>query len=101
MLDSQTPIEPIEPAQAAAVLEPKLAELTAQGWRVIIQTDYMARLTRGRANLDVRVDLLGNLEMEEKPLTDMQESGRLIAIVLLLITFLLVLTLLSGLGWLN
>lgn len=87
-----------QPEEAAAILEPKLAELEADGWKVLVHTDYMARLTRGNHNLDVRVDLLGNLEIEEARLSPLQESGWMIAFVLFLITFLLVLTLASGLG---
>ncbi|NJL93155.1 MAG: hypothetical protein HC915_05225 [Anaerolineae bacterium] len=95
------PVEPIAPEAAAVILAPKLAELEAEGWVVLVQTDYMARLTRGKSNLDVRVDLLGQLELEEKPLTLPQESGRIIATLFLIIFFLLALVLASGLGVLD
>ncbi|KAB2904023.1 MAG: hypothetical protein KJ064_14960 [Anaerolineae bacterium] len=91
-------IEPISPEQAAAIIEPKLEDLQAQGWKIISATDYAARLTRDKMNLDVWVDLLGQIEMQEKPLTLMQESGQIIAVVLLIMIVLFVLVLLSVLG---
>jgi hypothetical protein len=44
------------------------------------------------------VDLLGKLEPEESGLTPLQDSGRLIAWVLLLATLLIVLALSAALG---
>lgn len=98
MSKSPDDVQIIEPEQAAAILEPKLAELEQDGWIVLVQTDYMARLTNGKHNLDVRVDLLGSLEIEEKPLTLVQESGQIVAIVLVLVIFLVVFVLASVLG---
>jgi hypothetical protein len=43
----------------------------------------MARLTRGRRNVDFLVDLLGNVSIEEKPITSAQVQGRLNAWLLL------------------
>jgi hypothetical protein len=88
-------VEIITPEQAAAILEPKLAELQAEGWVILMQTDYIARLTRGDRNLDVRVDLLGELEIEEKPLTLVQDSGQVIGILLTILLLLVVLVALS------
>lgn len=101
MSNQPAEFEPIPPDAAAAILKPRLVELEAEGWKILVETDYMARLTRGDQNLDVRVDLLGQLEMETKPLSLVQESGRLIAMMLFFVIFLLILTLVSGLGWLN
>lgn len=92
------PIEPIMPEAAAAILEPEVQRLEADGWVVMVQTDYMARLTRGRRNMELYVDLLGELSIQEKPLDAVQESGRIVAIMLLLVTFIFILTLLSILG---
>jgi len=83
----------IEPDEAAAILQPKITELEAAGWVVMVQHDYMARLTRGKRNLDVQVDLLGVLHLEEKPLTPAQESGQIVAIILLILILFLVLVL--------
>ena len=90
-------IEIIQPEQAAAILEPRIAELEAEGWIVMVRHDYMARLTRGKRNLDLHVDLLGELSSEEKPITLAQESGQIIAILLVLVFLLLALVLASGL----
>ena len=49
-------------------------------------------------NLDVRVDLLGQVETEESGLTPLQDSGRLTAWVLLLALLLVVLALSAALG---
>lgn len=93
MSDQSQEIDVVQPSQAAAILEPKLKELQEEGWVVLVQTDYMARLTRGKINLDVRVDLLGNLILEEKPLTLVQESGQLVALLLVMVLLFLAFTL--------
>jgi hypothetical protein len=92
------PIEPILPEEAAAIIESKLAELEREGWKVVVQHDYMARLNRQHENLEVHIDLLGNIRIDEKPLTILQESGRIIAILLFLIMILFILAILSILG---
>ncbi len=58
----------------------------------------MARLTRGDRNLDVRVDLLGEVEVKESALTPLQDSGRLVAWMLLLTSLLLALAIAAALG---
>ncbi|GIV81085.1 MAG: hypothetical protein KatS3mg051_0439 [Anaerolineae bacterium] len=58
----------------------------------------MARLTRGDRNLDVRVDLLGEVEVKESTLTPLQDSGRLVAWMLLLTSLLLALAIAAALG---
>ena len=98
MTTPDSEIRIIEPEEAAAILAPKIEELRAEGWKVVTQTDFMVRMTRDKQNLDLRVDLLGKLETEEKPLTILQESGSMIAIVFLLVFFLIALTLLTELG---
>lgn len=91
-------LDPIPPEQAAAIIEPKLQELQAQGWKLISATDYSARLIRAKMNLDVWVDLLGEIEMQEKPTTLLQETGQIIAILFLILVVLFVLVILSLLG---
>jgi hypothetical protein len=49
-------------------------------------------------NLDVRVDLIGRVEVQESGLTPLQDSGRLTAWVLLLAALLVTLALSSALG---
>lgn len=88
-------IDSIPPEQAAAIIEPKLQELQAEGWKIVDETDYSARLIRGKANLDIWIDLLGNIEMQEKPMSLLQETGQIIAILLLIIIALFILVILS------
>jgi hypothetical protein len=92
-------IEPISPEEARQHLEEAMATYLEDGWIVRAEHDYMARLTRGKRNLDFYVDLLGNVTMEDKALTPGQDSGRLVAWLLLLATFLVVLAFASAVGW--
>lgn len=91
-------IEPLSPDKAGVILETALAPYLADGWRVLDRGTYSARLTRGLRNLDVRVDLLGQVETEEFGLTPLQESGRLTAWVVLLAMLLVALALGATLG---
>jgi hypothetical protein len=78
-----TTIEPISPAQARQLLEAALIErLGAQWqdeWTVMSSGDFHARLTRANVNLDIQVDLLGAVQIEERPLNPDQTAGRLVA----------------------
>jgi hypothetical protein len=89
--EAVTLIEPIEPAQARALLDEAIRERLGEnwddeetGWVRVTGHDYMSRLTRGRKNLDFYVDLLGNVTVEEKDLSPVQQQGRLIAWMILL-----------------
>lgn len=79
-------------------MERVVAQYTAEGWQVLSRSAYDARLTRGTRNLDIRVDLLGDVNVSESGLTPLQDSGRLIAWVLLLASLLVALALGSALG---
>jgi len=92
-------VDPIPPEEARQRLQAALEPYLADGWAVVAEHDYMARLTLGGRNLDFYVDLLGNVEMEEKSLSIGQSSGQLVAWLLLLVTFLVVLPIASPLGW--
>ncbi len=91
-------IEPISIEESQAILARALEPYLADGWHVLDRNPSMARLTRGLRNLDVRVDLLGNVETHESGLTPLQESGRLMAWVLLLASLLVALALAAALG---
>ena len=91
-------IEPIGIAEAEKIMEEALQPYLADEWRVIDRGPYAARLTRGMRNLDIRVDLLGQVETEESGLTPVQDSGRLMAWMLLLAALLVVLALSAALG---
>jgi hypothetical protein len=84
-------VEPIEPEQARQLLDQAIRERLGDhwddeetGWVRVTGHDYMARLTRGRKNLDFYVDLLGNVTVEEKELSPVQQQGRLVAWMILL-----------------
>lgn len=91
-------IEPISPQQADAILQEALKPLLAEGWHVLDRNAYSARLTRGMYNLDVQVDLLGQVQTRETGLTPLQDSGRLTAWVLLLAALMVMLALSAALG---
>lgn len=94
----ESEIEPVGPDDAARILAKAVEPYLADGWRVLDRSAYSARLTRGVRNLDLRVDLLGQVETEETGLTPLQDSGRLAAWVVLLTTLLVVLALSAALG---
>ncbi len=84
-------IEVLSGEQARALLDAAIrARLGANwddeetGWVLVTGHDYMARLTRGRTNLDFYVDLLGNVTVEEKAINPGQAYGRLLAWLLVL-----------------
>jgi len=79
-------LDPIPPQEAQQRLEQAIVDRLGEdwdsednGWLVADRTAYQARLTKGRINLDFYVDLLGNVNVEEKETTLVQESGRFIA----------------------
>lgn len=84
-------IEPISGEQARHILETAIRQRLGDtwddeetGWAMVSGHDFMARLTRGRVNLDFYVDLLGNVTVEEKEIGAAQASGRLMAWLFLL-----------------
>lgn len=91
-------IEPIGPDEAHAILTTAMQPYLEDGWQVIHESAYIARLTRDMRNVDLRIDLLGKVEVEEKGLTPLQESGRLMAWLVLLAMLLVALALSSALG---
>ncbi len=102
-----TPIEPITGEQARVILEQAITERLGadwrdddSGWTMITGHDFMARMTKGRINLDFYVDLLGNVSVEEKPLNPAQESGRLIAWTLLGASLAIAFLIARIVGWL-
>lgn len=93
MNDNADNIKPIPPEQARQILEAAIREQLGDnwqdedsGWAVITSHAYMARLNRGRTNVDFYVDLLGNVTVETKEVNPAQDSGRLVAWLLLLLS---------------
>jgi hypothetical protein len=91
-------IEPISPEKSEVLLKKAMEPYLADEWHVLYQDAYLARLTRGMRNLDVRVDLLGDIEITESELNPLQDSGRLMAWVVLIAMLLVVMALTSALG---
>jgi hypothetical protein len=86
-------IQPIPPEQAQQILEAAIRERLGDnwqdddsGWAVVTSHAYMARLTRGRTNMDFYVDLLGSVTVEVREIGPAQDSGRLVAWLLLLLS---------------
>ncbi len=84
-------IQPIPGAQARAILEQAIRDQLGpnwdhedSGWAVVTSHDFMARLNKGRVNVDFYVDLLGNVTVEQKEVNPGQDTGRLFAWMFLL-----------------
>src|SRR4051794_30504414 len=84
------PIEPISGEEARVILEQAISKKLGpnwrdddSGWTMVTGHDFMARMTNGLINTDFYVDLLGAVNIEEKPLNPAQASGRLVAWTLL------------------
>jgi hypothetical protein len=97
-------LEPIPAEQARAILEQAMRERLGDNWQnedwvLLTGHDYMARVTRGGKNVDFYVDLLGNVRVEEKAVNPAQESGRLIAWLILLLSLGIAFLLARIAGW--
>lgn len=92
-------VEPVSPEDARRALDAALAPYLDDGWTVLVEHDFMARITRGQQNLDFHVDLLGEVLIEEHGLSPVQDAGRLVAWLLLLVSFLLAVAIASAVGW--
>jgi hypothetical protein len=91
-------IEPITGKEARALLNAAIRARLGEhwddeeeGWALVTGHDYMARLTKGRINIDFYVDLLGNVTVEEKSIGPAQESGRLYAWLFLFLSLVIAL----------
>ncbi len=100
-------IEPIPPEQARLILERAIRERCGDDWRdedsgwvYVTGHDYMARLSKGRVNVDFYVDLLGNVSVEERAVNPAQESASTVIIVLLLLSVGIAYILARVVGWL-
>ena len=99
-------LEPIAPERARVILEAGIRERLGDDWRdedsawvLVSESDYAARFTRGRVNLDFYVDLLGNLEVTTRPLNPAQQGGRLIAWMLLGLSIAIAFLIARIVGW--
>lgn len=99
--------EMISPEQARQLLDRAMRETLGDdwqdedsGWQMITGHDYMARVTRGRVNVDFYVDLLGQVTIEKKMINAAQSSGRLLAWTLLLLSLGIAYLMARAVGWL-
>jgi hypothetical protein len=97
----------IPPEQARALLDEAMRQRLGDdwqddedGWLLVTGHDYMARVTKGRVNIDFYVDLLGNVTVEEKPIGPGQESGRILAWMILGLSLAIALLIARIVGWL-
>lgn len=97
----------IPPEEARAILEAAIRERLGDhwqdedsGWAVVTSHDYMARLNKGRTNLDFYVDLLGEVTVEQKEVSPGQEVGRLFAWMILTLSLVIALLLARIVGFL-
>lgn len=98
--------EPISPDRARDILEAAIRERLGDhwededsGWTRITGHDYMARVSRGRVNLDFYVDLLGHVTVEQTESSAAADAGRLflwIMVGLSIIIALLIVRIASG-----
>lgn len=107
MSEESQPIEPIAPEAARALLDAAMRERLGadwededSGWQLVTGHDYMARVTRGRINVDFYVDLLGEVTVQESALNPAQDSGRMLAWTLLLFSLAIAFLLARAVGWL-
>lgn len=107
MSEQTESIEPIPPEQARAILDSAMRERLGDdwndedsGWQWVTGHDYMARVTRGRVNVDFYVDLLGEVSITEGEINPAQDSGRALAWVLLGLSLGIAFLLARIVGWL-
>lgn len=95
-----TEIEPISAEKARTILETAIRERLGpqwddpdHGWDLLVNHDYMARLSKGGKNIDFYVDLLGEVTVKEQDINIAQLSGRIAAWLLLLLSLVIALEL--------
>jgi hypothetical protein len=100
-------VEPIPPEQAREILEAAMRAKLGDdwhdedsSWQWVTGHDYMARVTRGRKNVDFYVDLLGNVTVTESEINPAQDSGRMIAWILLGLSLAIAFLIARAVGWL-
>lgn len=101
-------LDPIQPQEAAKILEKALIEnlgedwqKEASGWLLVYRTDYMARLTKGQINREIHIGPTGLVTIEDRDITWVQTSGRLVAWMLLGVSLFLAFALAKIAGFLG
>ena len=79
--------EIISATDARAAIHAKIIETLGtdyeRDWLTIHNADYLVRLNKDAINLDFQCDLLGVVEVIERPINPLQASGRFLAWVIL------------------
>ena len=108
MIEPIEPIEPIPPEQAREILDKAMAARLGEdwhdedsGWQLVTGHDYMARVTRGRINVDFYVDLLGEVTITEGEINAAQDSGRMLAWMFLGLSLAIAFLLARIVGWIK
>ena len=99
-------LDPISAEQARAALDQAMRERLGDNWKhddwvLLTGHDYMARVTKGGKNVDFYVDLLGSVRVEEREADPAQESGRLIAWLILALSLGIAFLLARIAGWIG
>lgn len=75
--------EIIAPALARAAIHEKIIATLGidyeREWLTTHNADYLVRLNKGVINLDFQCDLLGHVDIIERPINPLQASGRFLA----------------------
>jgi hypothetical protein len=92
----------LTPQEAEPLLRQAAQPYLDEGWQPLRLTNYIFRLHRDRELLDIQVDLSGNIQIEEKvAVLTTAEYGRMIAWVVLLVSFIVILFAANLLGLLD
>ncbi|MFZ4814095.1 MAG: hypothetical protein ACOYL5_06155 [Phototrophicaceae bacterium] len=99
--------EVIPPQQARAALRAKITATLGEqwdspdsAWRIVTYHDYMARLNRGRHNVDFYVDYFNaEVRVESSEIHQGQETGWLFAWMFLSAVALIILLIARIVGW--
>lgn len=92
----------VTPEQAEEILRPEVHQLQEEGWRIVAKPLYGVRMEKGVEVMDLRVDLLGNIERDTKlTVWTSVAKGRMVAWVLLITVLLVVLVFASEVGLLD
>ncbi len=90
MAEPLKPVNLITPEEAKARLDEAIRQHLGEdwddplhGWTVVSGHNFMTRLTNGKRTVDFYVDLVGEINIEDKPAITTAESGRTAAWVVL------------------
>jgi hypothetical protein len=90
----------ISPEVAEEILDREIEKMVEEGWRVKVRSVAYVRMMQERDILDIRVDLLGNIEKEQGvALLYGPDVGRMVAWMVLIAWLLVVLVFATVIGF--